>query len=110
MAQANDVRTAEANGAETFYIPLVPTDLEGVTLPDLLEAYEYYRTPRASHPNSPSRIPLADLGRLATFDAFHLCETFLASLCVLWQARKPTLCGLAKNCTAVQAAKTKPCI
>ena len=43
----------------------------------MLEAIDYYWTPRANHPRAVSRMLLSDLMLHATFDAFHLCETFL---------------------------------
>ena len=70
-------RTDEANGAEVNYYPTVPTTREEAPNADLGEAYEYYRTPRAQCPTSPSKAPLHSLMRLVTFDAFHMVDLFL---------------------------------
>ena len=43
---------ARANGSELVYIPLTPKSKEGITLPDMLEAIDYYWTPRANHPRA----------------------------------------------------------
>lgn len=70
-------RTAQVNGGELVYVPLTPQSKEGITLPDMLEAIEYYWTPRANHPRAVSKMLLVDLAQQATFDAFHLTERFL---------------------------------
>ncbi len=77
LAQAANARTARMSGAEPTYIPLVPKDLTGVTLPDMIEAHDYYWTPRAHHPRAVSRMLIDTLMEQSTFDAFHLCETRL---------------------------------
>lgn len=69
-------RTMEAQGAPG-YIPFSPTSLEGVEEPDMREAYDYYRTPRARHPNTPSRFTSRSLVQLASYDAFHLADVLL---------------------------------
>ena len=70
-------RSAEARGGEIAYIPFSPTSLEGVEEPDMREAYDYYRTPRARHPNTPSQFTSRSLVQLASYDAFHLADVLL---------------------------------
>jgi fermentation-respiration switch protein FrsA (DUF1100 family) len=75
-------RTAEARGAEpllTTYIPGTPEEREqaGLTDVDLVNAVDYYRTPRAQHPNSPNRLRFSGLEAAMGFDAFHLAELLL---------------------------------
>lgn len=70
-------RTAEANGAEPMYINYVPEKPDTKTPNDLVEAYDYYRTPRAQHPNSPNRFLFTSLDKMMAFDAFANIETFL---------------------------------
>lgn len=77
LASAVDARTEEANGADTIYYPIVPDKKEEAPNADLAEAVEYYRTPRAQCPTSPSKAPLRSLMQLCTFDAFHLVDLFL---------------------------------
>ncbi len=77
LKQAAAARTARMNGAEPTYIPLVPKDLAGVTLPDMIEAHEYYWTPRAHHERAVSRMLIDTLLEQSTFDAFHLVESRL---------------------------------
>jgi uncharacterized protein len=77
LDNAVKTRTDEANGAETYYYPIVPKKAEDAPHADLAEAVEYYRTPRAQCATSPSIAPLRSLMQLVTFDAFHLVEQFL---------------------------------
>lgn len=72
LENVGQTRTAQANGGELVYIPLTPQSKEGITLPDMLEAIDYYWTARANHPRAVSRMLLVDLAQQATFDAFHL--------------------------------------
>ncbi|MCC7253921.1 alpha/beta hydrolase [Hyphomicrobium sp.] len=77
LENAVKARTAEANGAETGYYPIVPQKPEDAPNADLVEAVEYYRTPRAQCSTSPSIAPTRSLLQLVTFDAFHLVDLFL---------------------------------
>jgi len=77
LESAAKARTDEANGATTGYYPIVPKTAEQAPNADLAEAVEYYRTPRAQCPTSPSIAPTRSLMQLVTFDAFHLVELFL---------------------------------
>lgn len=77
LENASKARTEEANGAETGYYPIVPQKAEEAPNADLAEAVEYYRTPRAQCPTSPSIAPTRSLMQLVTFDAFHLVDLFL---------------------------------
>ncbi|NED37143.1 alpha/beta hydrolase [Streptomyces sp. SID8499] len=75
-------RTAEARGAEprlTTYIPDSPEEREkaGITDVDIVNAVEYYRTPRGQHPNSPNKLRFSGLEAAFGFDAFHLAEVLL---------------------------------
>lgn len=75
-------RTAEVAGAEPLVVPWIPdTPAEaaraGITELDLLEAVDYYRTPRGMHPRSTNRLLFTSAAALLTFDAFHLVEELL---------------------------------
>ncbi len=77
LETASARRTAQARGGDVEYFLLVPHTTDGVELPDMREAVEYYRTERAMHPNASSTTPVSDLMQLMRFDAFHLCEVLL---------------------------------
>ena len=75
-------RTAEANGAEKRINNWIPNSAEeakqaGMEELDLLEAIDYYRTPRGQHPNSCNKLLFTSMSNLIMFDAFHLAEYFL---------------------------------
>ncbi|TCK25771.1 alpha/beta hydrolase [Pseudonocardia endophytica] len=73
-------RTAEAQGAEQATIPYVPeqSDIDENTPRDMVEASEYYRTPRAQHPNAPNKkLFTRSISKIFAFDAFHLAEDLL---------------------------------
>ncbi|MHC8949848.1 alpha/beta hydrolase [Sphingobacterium hungaricum] len=75
-------RTAEANGTEKLINNWIPNSAEeaeklGLQEMDLLEAIDYYRTPRGQHPNSCNKLLFTSMSKLIMFDAFHLAEYFL---------------------------------
>ncbi len=77
LEMAAQQRNAEAKGAPIGYTPTVPMTVEEAPNQDFVEAYEYYRTPRAMHPNSPAQITTRSLAQLVTYDAFNNAEIFL---------------------------------
>jgi fermentation-respiration switch protein FrsA (DUF1100 family) len=74
---AAKARTAEAKGERMAMLPFAPQKREEGQAPDYREAWEYYHTPRAQHPNAPSVVPVHSLARLVAYDAFHLAEQLL---------------------------------
>ncbi|GAA5015980.1 alpha/beta hydrolase [Streptomyces krungchingensis] len=71
-------RTAEAQGAEVAYLPYVPAEPDETTPRDLVEAHDYYLTPRAQHPNAKNKFLFTkSVSRIFTFDAFHMVEDLL---------------------------------
>lgn len=73
----SDQRSTEASGGAAAFLDFAPRSLEGVDDPDMREAYDYYRTPRAQHPNTPSKFTTSSLPQIVTFDAFHLADVLL---------------------------------
>ena len=70
-------RTAEANGAKSVYSNYVPEKIDENTIQDMREAHEYYRTPRAQHPNSTNQMLFTSNDRIMAFDAFSQLGTLL---------------------------------
>lgn len=71
-------RTLEARGEPVRMVAVVPDTAELFTesTPKLYrEGYEYYRTPRAQHPNSPNRYIFTSLGLQMAFFPFEQIET-----------------------------------
>jgi uncharacterized protein len=77
LEMAAKARTAEAKGERMATLPFAPQKREEGQAPDYREAWEYYHTPRAQHPNAPSVVPVHSLARLVPYDAFHLAEQLL---------------------------------
>ena len=75
---ADRQRTAEAGGAEAAFSPYVPAEPDENIPYDLLQAREYYLTPRAQHPNAKNNYLMTEsLSKIFAFDAFHLVEDLL---------------------------------
>ncbi|WP_329139292.1 alpha/beta hydrolase [Streptomyces sp. NBC_00670] len=82
LAEVGKRRTAEARGGEpslTAWLPDDPQDLvtAGVTDIDLIEAVDYYLTPRGRHERSVNRLAHRSIAPMLAFDAFHLVEELL---------------------------------
>lgn len=80
LEAAAQQRTAEAQGGELAYIPYVPEQdqIDDSTPRDMVEASEYYRTPRAQHPNAQNKkVFTRSIAKIFAFDAFHLVEDLL---------------------------------
>lgn len=75
-------RTAEARGAEPLINTWIPNSEEerkqaGMDDIDLVQAVDYYRTPRGQNECAPNRLRFTSLGSVLAFDAFHLVEELL---------------------------------
>lgn len=75
-------RTAEARGQELHVDDLLPPSVDvakqaGVRDIDVLEATDYYRTPRGEKPNGRNRSLLSHQAAAVGWDAFHLAEVLL---------------------------------
>ena len=71
-------RTREARGEEPLLVGYVPQTADDITDETPIiqkEAYEYYCTPRAAHPNSHNKFLFTCNDRFAAFHAFDLIET-----------------------------------
>jgi fermentation-respiration switch protein FrsA (DUF1100 family) len=81
-------RTAEANGAEPRYFGYVPDEIDENTPISMLEGYDYYRTPRAQHPNSTNRCLFTSFDKLMAYDAFTNIGTLLTQPLLLFAGSK----------------------
>jgi len=80
LQQATDARTKMANGHEPIYTVYVPSSNEGFnesTPVTAKEAYDYYRTDRAAHPNSSNKMLASSTQYLMNFDPFANIGTLL---------------------------------
>lgn len=79
---ASSQLTTEANGADPIITNWTPKSAEdakqaGLNDMDMLEAIDYYRTPRGAYPTSNNKLLLSSMPNLILFDAFHLTELLL---------------------------------
>jgi fermentation-respiration switch protein FrsA (DUF1100 family) len=75
-------RTAEARGEQALiatYIPNSQVEREqaGVNDVDLVQAIDYYKTPRGQQPGSPNKLRFSSLAPAMGWDAFFLAERLL---------------------------------
>lgn len=75
-------RTAEARGAEPLVVGYIPANEEaraqaGIDDVDIVEAVQYYTTPRGQQPGSPNKLRFTSTGAAIGWDAFHLAEHLL---------------------------------
>ncbi|MGE8046847.1 alpha/beta hydrolase [Pseudomonas monteilii] len=73
----SNARTADANKSELATLPLAPMREEDAPNEELREAWEYYHTPRAEHPNAPGFMTARSLTQIITYDAYNKAEAFL---------------------------------
>ncbi len=78
LKDASEQRSREARGEPVRLVPVVPDSPASFTesTPQLYrEGYEYYRTARAQHPNSPNRYALSSLPLQLAYFPFDQLET-----------------------------------
>jgi hypothetical protein len=78
LRDASDARSREARGEPVQLVPVVPDSAASFTerTPQLYrEGHDYYRTPRAQHPNSPNRYMFSSLPQQMAFFPFEQLET-----------------------------------
>jgi len=87
-------RTAEARGAKLRVDDLLPPSVEagkkaGIKDIDVLEATDYYRTPRGQKPHGLNRSLYSHSGAAVGWDAFHLAEVLLTQPLMVVIGDKP---------------------
>ena len=78
LRDAGEARSREARGEPVQLVPVVPDSPASFTesTPQLYrEGYDYYRTPRAQHPNSPNRYVFSSLPLQMAFFPFEQLDT-----------------------------------
>lgn len=91
-------RTAQARGAKALIIGYIPNSQEeraaaGMNDIDIIEAIDYYKTPRGQSPNSPNRLRFDSLDKVIAFDAFHLAEHLLTQPLMIIVGDRPGAFG-----------------
>ncbi|MCG3753941.1 alpha/beta hydrolase [Amycolatopsis sp. Poz14] len=70
VAASGAARTEEAEGKPARMVPVLPDAVDESTPAAIAEFFEYYKTPRAQHPNSIGQYVLRSADLLDQFDAF----------------------------------------
>lgn len=106
-------RTAEIRGAALKVDDLLPPSVEagkaaGITDIDVLEATEYYRTPRGQKPNGLNRSMPSHQAAAVGWDAFHLAEVLLTQpMCVVVGDKPGAFGSYRDGCEIVERAASK---
>lgn len=106
-------RTAEARGEDWHVNDLMPASVEaakqaGVTDIDVLEATDYYRTPRGQSPHGYNRTLLSHQAAALGWDAFHLAEVLLTQpLCVVVGDKVGAFGAYRDGCEIIERAASK---
>ncbi len=107
LEAASAQRTAEANGKPVAYGGYVPNERD-LKLPNTMqEAYEYYRTPRAQHPNSVNKVMFTSFLPLFTYAATDRIDTLLTQPLLLIVGSKSDAIHFSKKFIDLAATKTK---
>jgi uncharacterized protein len=82
LREAADQRALEARGGDYRRDPWIPDSEEeaaaqGITDPDLLNAVNFYRTPRGFNEYSTNRLLFRSMADILSFDGFNLVEDLL---------------------------------
>jgi uncharacterized protein len=77
LQAGSDARTTDASSEHWVTIPLAPLTEQDAPNEELRQAWEYYRTPRAQHPNSLGVATARSLTQIITYDAYQKAEVFL---------------------------------
>lgn len=77
LAMVAAQRTAEARGEASHYMPYVSETVDETTPVTMCEARDYYRTPRAQHPNSVNKVRMTSLDRILAFSAIDRLDQLL---------------------------------
>jgi hypothetical protein len=78
LRDAGEARSREARGEPVRLVPVVPDSAASFTVstPQLYrEGYDYYRTARAQHPDSPNRYAFSSLPLQIAFFPFEQLDT-----------------------------------
>ncbi|MGT2649831.1 alpha/beta hydrolase [Streptococcus troglodytae] len=107
LEEASKQRTAEANGSAALYGPYVPEETSPEMPRTLIEAHDYYRTPRGAHPRSVNKVSLLSVDKLLTFDTFRFIDSFLTQPILLVAGTKADTINYSKEVIEKAASRDK---
>lgn len=113
LEQIAQQRTTEARGAALRVDDLLPPSVEegkklGITDIDVLEATDYYRTPRGQKPHGLNRSLFSHQAAAVSWDAFHLAEVLLTQPLMVVVGDKVGAFGSYRDgCEIIERAASK---
>jgi fermentation-respiration switch protein FrsA (DUF1100 family) len=113
MEKMAQQRTAEMRGETVKVDDLLPPSVEagkkaGITDIDVLEATDYYRTPRGQKPHGLNRSVPSHQAAAVGWDAFHLAEVLLTQPMCIVVGDKPGAFGAYRDgCEIIERAASK---
>ncbi|MEN0137521.1 MAG: alpha/beta hydrolase [Rhodococcus sp. (in: high G+C Gram-positive bacteria)] len=93
-------RTSELRGADAALDAALPPSAEAAQQIgdiDIIEAYDYYCTPRGQAPNGPATFDIAHGAAALGWDAFHLAEVLLTQPLLIVVGDKPGAFGAYRD-------------
>lgn len=106
-------RTAEVRGSALRVDNVLPPSVEegkkmGITDIDVLEATEYYKTPRGQQPHGATSNLFSHMSAAAGWDAFHLAEVLLTQPLMVVVGDKPGAFGAYRDgCEIIERARSE---
>lgn len=107
LEAASAQRTAEANGKPVAYGGYVSNELDRSLPNTMQEAYEYYRTPRAQHPNSANKVMFTSFVPLFTYSSTDRINTLLTQPLLMVAGSKADSVKFSKTFIDLAASKKK---
>jgi fermentation-respiration switch protein FrsA (DUF1100 family) len=83
LEKVGQQRTAEAGGAEMLYSSWTPAEKSENLPKEFQDAFDYYRTPRGQHKNSPGKFPFISFDKMITANGVANVETLLIQPIIL---------------------------
>lgn len=107
LEQASAQRTAEANGQPVAYGGYVPGAPDSSLPNTMQEAYVYYRTPRAQHPNSENKVAFTSFIPLFAYSSTDRIDTLLTQPLLLIAGSKADSIRFSEKFYELAASKKK---
>lgn len=107
LEEAANQRTLEANGADPIYGTFVPEEVTEGMPNTLVEAHEYYRTPRGQHPRSTNKVSMMSIDKMTDFSTFLFADQYLTQPILMIAGSKADTLRFSEDLLAKAASTNK---
>lgn len=107
LEEAANQRTLEANGADPIYGTFVPEEVNEGMPNTLVEAHEYYRTPRGQHPRSTNKVSMMSIDKMTDFSTFLFADQYLTQPILMIAGSKADTLRFSEDLLAKAASTNK---